>query len=148
MSLEYTYRVLPVEAFASGAPETSGVAPGDRQFTLLLGADYALHQVFARLGGPLRFAIAGDHCPDGSYENPTGPDPVFMAYVTPATVREVNAALVKLPRWRVIELLRALDRTLVQHKEGRDRYSDAYDTVQAAYASAAKQGAGLRILIC
>ena len=148
MSIKYTYRVMPAEAFADGQPEAYGSLPDDQRFTILRGADHALHRVFARLGGALRFVIAGDLCPHGSYGNPPGPDPVFAAWVTPATVREVNAELAKVPRWRVIELLRTLDRQLVQHKDGRDLYADAYDAVQAAYAAAAKQSAGLMILIC
>jgi hypothetical protein len=150
VSIEYTFRLVPAEAFARGEPENwTGAATDGRQwFTVLGGADHALHRVFTQLGGPLRFAIAGDHCPHGTYDNPAGPDPVFAAWVTPETAREVAAALARLPRWRVIEVLRALDWNLVQHKAGRDLYSAAYDVVQAAYAAAAKQSAGLSILIC
>jgi hypothetical protein len=150
VSIEYTFRIVPAEAFAGGAPQswTDSAADARPRFTILGGADSPLHQIFVQLGGPLQFAIAGDCCPDGTYDKPTGPDPVFAAWVTPATVREVAASLGRLPRWRVIELLRALDCNLVQHKAGRDKYSDAYDTVQAAYAAAAKQAAGLAILIC
>jgi len=147
MSIEYSYTVVPAAAFESEM-ESRELPPGAQRFTILGGADSALHQVFTQLGAPLSFAIAGDQCPSGSYDNPTGPDAVFFAWVTPATVREVAAALTRLPRWRVIELLRTMDSRLVQHKDGRDRYSDGYDVVQAAYAAAAKQGAGLAIVIC
>jgi hypothetical protein len=150
VSIEYTFRLVPAEAFADGRPEEWAAAGGDGTppFTILRGADHALHRVFTQLGGPLRFAIAGDHCLHGNYDDPPGPDPVFSAWVTPDTAREIAAALARLARWRVIEVLRALDRQLVQHKDGRDLYSAAYDTVQAAYAAAARQGSGLRILIC
>lgn len=150
MSIEYTFRVVPAEAFAGGEPENWADTSADSRqlFAVLGGADHGLHRVFTQLGGPLRFAIAGDHCPHGTYDNPAGPDPVFAAWVTPDTAREAAAVLARLPRWRVIEVLRALDWNLVQHKAGRDLYSAAYDAVQAAYAAAAKQNAGLSILIC
>jgi hypothetical protein len=150
VSIEYSYRLVPADAFREGRPESAAAAStaDTSRFTILRGADHNLHRVFVQLGGPLRFAIAGDHCPYGDYENPPGPDPVFMAYVTPDTVRTIAAALAGVPRWRVIGALRALDPWLVQHKDGRDLYSGAYDVVQAAYAAAARQGAGLRISIC
>jgi hypothetical protein len=144
--LGYSYGLVSAEAFTEGRPEDHAPAEGGERFTIDQGADRALHRVFTQLGGPLRFAIAGDHCPQGSYDDLPDRAAAFSAWVTPGTVRQVAAALARLPRWRVIEVLRALDRWLVQYKEGRALYSAASDTVQAAYSAAAKKGAGLHIL--
>lgn len=142
----YTFRLVPPEAFAGGHPDEQARAEQGDRLTIHRGADHALHQVFTRLGGPLRFAIAGERSLRGSYDSPPGADPAFSALVTPETARQVAAALAKLPLWRLFELLRALDRGLLQYKAGRDLYADAFNTVQRAYSAAAGQGAGLAIM--
>jgi len=129
----YSFRLVPAE------PE--------RTFHLHRGADHALHVVFARRGGPLRFAVAGEEVLHGDYDDPPGPDVSYAARVAPETARQVAAALAALPIWRVFELLRALDRRLLQYKAGRDLYTEAYRTVQGAYAAAASAGAAVEVRI-
>jgi hypothetical protein len=144
----YSFRLVSPEAIAEGYSDAQGSAEEGERFTIHHGADYGLHQVFGQLGGPLRFAIAGERSLHGGYDAPPSPSARFSAWVKPETVQQVADALARLPRWRMLELLRALDRRLLQYREGRARYSQAYDTVQEAYATAAKQRAGVSILVC
>ena len=101
--------------------------------------------MFTQLGGVLEFAIAVNAARTAA----TMPQPV-RARCSPRGSRRRPFGrwprLAKVPRC-AIELLRSGSGVLVRHKAGRDLYSAAYDTVQAAYSLAARQGAGLKIQI-
>jgi hypothetical protein len=66
---EYSFQRIPAAAFAQlRLGDQSGFEGGER-ITIQCGADYAIHRVFTRLGGSLRFAIAGELPVEGNYEN-------------------------------------------------------------------------------
>ena len=63
-------------------------------------------------------------------------------------MRAIAEELKKFPRWKMVDRLRRENPWWVRHKEGRDRFCDAFDELNRAYATAAKLGAALVIVIC
>lgn len=106
------------------------------------------HEVFILWGDPLRFAIEGEFCPYGNFqENDTGMNDGF---VSPSLAARIAKELTKLPFKKVSEAVRKRWRKLdLRYPDDEDEFlSHHFATLKEAYAAAAEQGMAVHIGIC
>ena len=75
-------------------------------------------------------------------------DGVYFARVSPETVKAIAAALRDFPRWKMMDRLRKASPLWVRHKQGRDKFSRAFDELGSGLRRCCRSGAALEVLIC
>jgi Domain of unknown function (DUF1877) len=97
------------------------------------------HEVFKTLGAPLKYAIEGEFCPNGNFEeNDTGGNDGFVSV---ALAARISKELAKLPFKKVSDGVRESWRqNELDYPDDEDEYLGChYATLQKAYAAAADQ---------
>jgi len=156
MGIRASFRIVTPEAFAACQADPAAELPRDGERFDIGKTWFNFHHIFRGEAGPLRFVIAGDVAEkplEGNLilEESQGEDEgdcAHFGYVSPVAVKAIAEELKKFPRWKMVDRLRREQPMWVQHKDGRDRFCDAFDELNRAYATAAKLGAALQIVIC
>lgn len=106
------------------------------------------HDVFMLLGDPLKFAIEGEFCPYGNFEeNDTGMNDGFVSATLAARIAQ---ELVELPFKKISDGVReSCSKNRLDYADDLDDYLSAhFATLKEAYAEAAKKKMAVHIGIC
>jgi hypothetical protein len=98
---------------------------------------------------PLDRAIRGDLWPEGSlYEDNGREDATWLGFVTPKTVAEIAQALDHIEADEVVELMEGAGLSRAGDEFDRRYYAEYFVQLKEAYRTAAREGAGLGVLLC
>ncbi len=106
------------------------------------------HEAFSQLGGTLKYAIEGKHCPYGGFEE--NDDGMADGFVSAAVAARIAEELAKVPFKQLLSLIadRYRKRNL-DLPDGEETYLRAhFATLKKAYAAAAKKNMAVHIGIC
>jgi hypothetical protein len=142
--------VVPAEEFV---PREDGSItpklPKDCAWFDLDKAWWEFGEVLRDMPEPLNLAIEGDLClEDSRSEDNRQDDATRLSFVTPGTVAEIARGLEPIDANEIMEFLEQARLSTPGDEWERKTYSDYFEHLKEAYRTAAREGAGLGILLC
>jgi hypothetical protein len=140
--------VVPAEEFVPR--EDGSIAPKLPKDAAWFDLDktwWEFEKVLRDMGEPLNLAIEGDLCLDDNRPEDQH-DATRLSFVTPGTVAEIARGLEPIDADEMMEFLEQARLVTPGDEWEWETYSDYFEHLKEAYRMAARQGAGLGILLC